>query len=253
MVYAFNYDYEKWLISMRNKYLRKIFFLKKIIFTIAILSLMGLSLIGLISNFLTSNTSIPLSVAASENIRWNITLRITDFSGIGNAVILGEATDASNGQDQYDIAAPPMPPQFPSITAWFQTPFPVPFNQLIHEYKYYPSTHAAWNLSILWIPEPGNTTSTMIRIQWDLSGIIKSPYQSFVLLENNTVLANMLIDNSYVFSTNGSLHRFQIIGQREPAKNTTQTEALFLPLLIGIIIVVFFIIAIFFVIKRRMI
>ena len=225
---------------MKNTYLRKIFFLKKLVSILGIISLMSLSIYTLYTT-----TGSPISVAASDTIRWNITLKITDLSGAGTTVIVGEATDASDGQDEYDIAAPPMLPQFPSIVAWFQTPFPQPFNQLIHEYKHYPSTHAFWNLSVVWIPEPGNTSFTTLRIQWDSSQVTKSPYRSFLLVDNTTVLADMLVDNFYLFPTNGTLHRFQIMCQDSILDTTTeQNEIPIFSLVIGAILIITIIIVV---------
>lgn len=204
-----------------------------------------ISLISLSIFTLSTNMGVPVLVSASDTIPWNVTLKITDLSGSGTTVIFGEATDASNGQDEYDFPAPPMPPQFPSIVAWFQTSFSQPFNQLIHEYKHYPSTNALWNLSVLWIPEPGNTSFTTIRIEWASSQVAKSPYRSFLLTDNTTVLADMLVDNFYLFPTNGTLHRFQIMCQDSLLDTTTeQNEIPAFFLVIGAILTIIVIIVV---------
>ena len=233
------------LITMQNRHSRKIFFLYKSFIIIMIL-FMSLS-----SYFLSSNIGVPISITASETIKWNITLQITDLSGLGNTVIFGQATDASDGKDKYDIAAPPMPPQYTSIIAWFQTPFPDPFNQLIHEYKKYPSTSVIWNLSLVWIPEPANTTSTTIRIKWNSFQVAKSRYQSLLLLENNTVLVNMLTTNSYSFITNGTVHNFQILSENQLTNNSSEQYTILIPQLLIFLLVIFMVSIIVFLILHK--
>ncbi|VVB60411.1 Uncharacterised protein [uncultured archaeon] len=199
---------------------RKIHVIKVILIAIII------GLIGVNTSFLTNNTSILRSTAADPTVVWNITLTINGSSGASNAVFFGEATNASDNKDIYDMPAPPMPPQFPAIAAWFETPFPVPFNNLIYEYKHYPSNYTEWNLSILWLPAPGNTTSTSITINWDSSQLLKITNLTLFLYENNTILANMLTTNSYsyIVTPNEPLHRFQIISQNQPSNNNSSEQ-----------------------------
>lgn len=185
---------------------------------IAIVSVFHMSM-----SIFINQTDFPRTCEAAEPITWSVILHISDGSGTGNSVIFGEAPDASDNQDTYDVAAPPMPPQLPAIVAWFETEFPLPFHQLMYEYKKYPSTDAVWNLSLLWIPEPGNTT-TMIRIQWNTSEVAQSHYRTFVLLRNNTVLTDMLVDSSYVFLSNGTLEHFQILCQNSSSGIAPQQD-----------------------------
>jgi hypothetical protein len=190
-----------------------------------------------------SNKNIPLSIVSAQQDAWSLTLQITEPSGSGNTVVLGGSPNASDGQDDLDLPEPPAPPTLSSIRAWFTTPFSIPFNKLMHEYKHVPSQRMEWNLSIIWVPEPGNNSSTTISISWDPTQAAKSTYDSFQLYKNNTAVANMLTENSYSFPSNGTLHRFQIIGQ------TTSTPVL--PILLGISVLVIVIIIAFFLYKRK--
>ena len=208
-------------MSMKSKSSpRKIHATKVILITIII------SLIGMTTSIFTNNTSITRSTAANPPVVWNITLTINESSGASNTVVFGEATTASDNQDIYDMPAPPMPPQFPAIAAWFETPSPVPFNNLIYEYKHYPSNYTEWNLSILWIPAPGNTTSTSMTIHWDSSQLLTITNLTLLLYENNTILTNMLTTNSYsyIITPNKPLYRFQIISQNHPSDNNSSEQ-----------------------------
>ena len=210
---------------------------RKIRITKILLIAVIIGLIGMNTSVLTNKTIILSSTAASPTVPWNITLTINESSGAGNTVVFGGAINASDGQDIYDMPAPPMPPVLPAISAWFETPFPLPFNKLIHEYKHYPSICTRWNLSILWFPAPGDNTTTTISLHWDPAQVVKSPYTSFSLSENNAVLVNMLTKNTYSFFSNGTLHRFQIICQNEPSNNSSEQNAVPLPpLILGVIV-----------------
>ncbi|MBE3138988.1 MAG: hypothetical protein IMZ53_00225, partial [Thermoplasmata archaeon] len=182
----------------------------------------------------------------------SLTLQITEPSGSGNSVVLGGSPNASDGQDDLDLPEPPAPPTLPSIRAWFTTPFSIPFNKLLHEYKHVPSQRMEWNLSTIWAPEPGNTSSTTISISWDPTQVAKSTFDSFQLYENNTAVANMLTENSYSFPSNDTQHRFQIIGQSTSTNGTSEQNDLpVLPILLGISVLVIVIIIALFLYKRK--
>lgn len=193
-----------------------------------------------------------LLCAAAPAEDWEVDLHIVESSGVGTTILLGGKQNATDTQDIYDLPLPPNPPQFPFLLAWFQTGFSEPFNRLLHEFKSLSSDVVIWNLSVLWFAESENASLITIQINWDIFQTMTSQYDSLLIYQNNTIVANMYTDDSFTFGTNGSLHNFQIIGQREPADNSSiQTEDLLLPLLIVIIIVVLIIIALFFIKKRR--
>lgn len=230
----------------KSKYPRRKIFIKKILLLIVILGLTGM-----ITSALTNKTIIPISTAASQTVSWNVTLQITESSGAGNTIILGEAVDASNSQDTYDMPVPPMPPQFPSIITWFETPFSIPFNKLLSEYKHYPSNHSVWNLSIVWSPVPGDNSTAVLTIHWDSSQVAKSPYQSFLLYQNNTLLENMFTSTSYSFSTHGTLQHFQIICKDPLTNSSKQNQLPILPIILSIIVIFVVIIIIVVIIYIR--
>jgi hypothetical protein len=191
-----------------------------------------------------TNQHIPLVIAKDDTPTWNITIHIEEKSGISNTIMLGVAPDASDGLDQhYDLPEPPLPPQSPFLRAWFTTSFAIPFNSLLQEYKSSSSNRAVWNLSVLWLPQPGNQMITTIDISWNTDQIPTPGMHSLLLYENNTVVADMLTMSSYAFSTNGSLQRFQIISEselsnytEEPFENTTLL--LMIGAFIGIVIII---------------
>lgn len=107
-----------------------------------------------------------------------------------------------------------------------------------------------WNLSILWAPEPGNESSTIIRISWDSNHAAESDFESFKLYEKNTMVANLLSNHSFSFPSNGTLHQFQIIGQGTPINGTVEKrDLLILPILLGISVLIIAIV--FFIFYKR--
>ena len=234
------------MIPLAQSYLRKRSPLKRIL----ILTL----LVGLTGSVLPvfTNQNISLVLAADETVPWSMTLLITESSGAGNTVIFGEKIDASDGLDRSDLPAPPPPPQFPYISAWFETSFAIPFDNLLQEYKSTASDRALWNLSSVWMPALGNQSATTVRILWDPAEVNTNHTHSFLLYEDDMVVANMITTTSFSFLTNGSLHRFQIIYERETSNGTGKPlELPVLPLVIVGIVCVVIIVIIFIVITRR--
>lgn len=187
-----------------------------------------------------SNDTTFISCSQAEKLikPWNITLKIREINGKGNTVVFGEEINASDDRDSYDIPAPPSPPSLPALSVWFETSFPVPYDKLIKEFRFLSFVDVSWNLSILWIPAPGNTTSTNITLSWDPSQILKNPEKILFLCENNTMLLNMLTASSYSYTTNRTVHRFQIICRTQSSDSFfEQINISFLPVLIGIIVI----------------
>jgi len=155
-----------------------------------------------------------------ENIVWSCTIKITSLDGTGNQLVFGEATDAKDeDQDTYDVMAPPFPPTVPNINTRFITNMEYPYDELMHEYKQYSNGEKIWNLSVVWLPEPGNESSTNITISWNSSELAESEYTSIALQKNNTNISNMLAETSYVFTSSGNEpHIFKILCQ----KNTSE-------------------------------
>jgi hypothetical protein len=149
------------------------------------------------------------NVHAAHEESWAIIIQINETSGSSNSVLLGKAWNASDGKDTHDLPEPPAPPQSPYILSWLQTPYPVPFNTLREEYKNASTTTSVWNLSILWVPTTGNTTTTTITLTWDPT-IIAAHASTANITQNTTLLANMLTTSSYTYHTNGSLATFLI-------------------------------------------
>jgi hypothetical protein len=204
--------------------------IKKIFLIAIILNLTGM---GISTIPARANTAMG---AATQQNTWSLTLRITEKSGTANTVVLGGSSNASDGQDNLDLPEPPAPPQIPYLRAWFATSFPVPYNRLLQEYKHIPAQHLLWNLSILWVSESDNSSSTTVTISWDPTQVALNGFNSFQLFDHDTVVANMLTKNSYSYTSNGTLHHFQIIGQTTPANSTPKTNDLGISILIIVII-----------------
>ena len=173
---------------------------------------------------------------------WNVTLQITESSGVRNSVVFGESTNASDGLDSYDLALPPMPPQTPSILVWFDTSFPSPFNKLLTQYNHYPSLQSVWNLSILWFPAPEDNSTAILTIHWDVSHTRNSPYQSFLLFHNKTMVKDMLLNSSYSFSSDTTPIMFQIMCNDPSSASSHDTQPLLL-ITLGLLLVVIMIFA----------
>jgi hypothetical protein len=197
-----------------------------------------------LSQTVFSDHSPLIALAADDAETWNITVHIKETSGIsGNTIIIGTASNASDDLDQYDLPEPPFPPQFPYLRSWLETSFSVPFNNLLQEYKSSSTGHTLWNLSILWMPIPENQSTTSIEISWDSIEIKTTDFDSLKLYQNNTVVADLQVTNSYSFPSNGGIHHFQIIGQNMQKNNASEQNDLpILSITLGIIIL--FIVAI---------
>lgn len=230
---------------MKQNYSPKSSFVIRILLIMIIITLIGAGIQTL------SNKNIRLSIVSAQQDTWSLTLHITESAGSGNTIVLGGSPSASDDQDDLDLPEPPAPIP-PYIRAWFTTPFSIPFNKLLHEFKHVPSQRMEWNLSIIWVSESENIPSTTISISWDPTQAAKSTYDSFQLYENNTAVANMLSENSYSFPSYGTLHRFQIIGQSASTNGISeQSDMPVLPILLAIIVIVIVIIIALYCYKRK--
>ena len=147
-------------------------------------------------------------------ITWSVTLNFNEPGGAYTNIVFGEGPDASDGQDSYDTPMPPAPPA-PYIRSWFKTNLTPPYNTLLKDYRHYPDTYKLWNFSVRWESEDGETPTT-ITISWSNVSVNASEYD-FVVLYNNTNVANMLVDNSYTFDIGSGITygNFKIICNRD--------------------------------------
>jgi len=210
--------------------------------------IVALGLIMILSTTTIMVTQIPIH-AQDIPVEWEVTLYFNEPGGVGyDYVVFGEAFNASDGQDDYDLMEPPFPPQIPYIAAWFDTTLDEPYNKLWKDYRQYPDDHKAWNLSVMWMSEPGNESSTNIDISWNTSKIVESGYGSVLLRgDDNAVVADMITENHYKFASSSGLNHFQIICQSGTVDNN-DTSFLYIILILIIIISA---IAIFFVVYRK--
>ena len=152
-------------------------------------------------------------VTASENgTEWSVTLNFNESGGASNILIFGEAFDALDGQDSYDIPVPP-PGIPPYIRTWFDAGLIEPYNTLYYDIRNYPDDSKIWNLYIQWVPSDYITSNDII-ISWDIYEITQSGYESVVLFdyENDMIVADMLINDFYIYEYSAmKQYHFQII------------------------------------------
>ncbi len=147
-------------------------------------------------------------------ITWDVTLNFNEPGSATDYTIFGEATDASDGQDSYDIPNPP-PGIPPFIDAYFTTNLTSPYDKLLQEIKHYPDTYKVWNFTSWWT----GSSSTTVTISWNPDDVNASEYDSVVLyLEKiglvwyNTTVEDMISNDNYSY-TSGAFHQalFKII------------------------------------------
>jgi len=207
------------------------------ILTISILicsTILTLSYVGIIKK----------SKASDEDIKWSLTLHIEDENNLKDYVVLGEAINASNGKDLYDMPKPPSPQQ-PYIRAWITTSLDIPYNTLWEEYKTYPSNQNIYNLTIFLSSE--NNTQRNVTISWDPTEITHSGYSSIGLYKNNILLSDMTTNENYQYTTSPNIpDLFTIKCSKESIDNDTHTATNginYLPIIVLIIIIIVIIIA----------
>jgi VCBS repeat-containing protein len=137
---------------------------------------------------------------------WEVTLHFNETSGKNDYVIIGEATDATDGppHDDYDIPMPPNPPFPPYISAWLDDGLSYPYNKLIRDFRYYPDINKTWNLTVKWVND--SDIGTNITIYWDIAEFNPCEYVSVVLMRKNQLteewfnVTDMLNENSYTYN-----------------------------------------------------
>ena len=209
-----------------------------ILFILSYSTILTFSYIGIIQN----------SKASYEDIIWSLTFNIECENNLKDNVVLGEAINASNGKDIYDMPKPP-PPQIPYLKAWFTTDLEEPYNILWEDYRTLSEDNKTWNLTILWVSEKSSTTN--ITIAWEISEVLASGYDLVYLYTPDIV--DMKINNNYQFiSSNYEPHNFQIILQNKELNGTSSdTNNISSTLIIGFIIVIVIIIIAVYIKKRK--
>ena len=141
------------------------------------------------------------------DINWDVTVNFSETGSDTDYIIFGEAPDASDGQDSYDVPNPP-PGIPPFIDAFFTTNLTSPYDSLFTEIKHYPDTYKFWNFTSFWT----GSSSTTLTISWDPNEVNDSEYDSVILYDStSTPVADMLIDTNYSLSVSPGAVSFQII------------------------------------------
>jgi hypothetical protein len=143
---------------------------------------------------------------------WESRLNLTEPDGAQDYVVFGEASDASDGVDEYDVPKPGAPPPEPYIYAWFNAGLSVPYNILWTDYRINTGSYKVWNLSVMWAPVDF-MSPTNITISWNSSKIMESQYQSVLLKDlESSVITDMRSSSTFLyFAPANVLHHFQIL------------------------------------------
>jgi hypothetical protein len=171
-----------------------------------------------------------LGMVSAENTQWTATIHCDESSGKQTHVVVGEATDALDGQDSYDAPVPP--PGFPPIlTLYIETDFPYPRDTLMRELRHYPGEGQVWKLVVSWSGD-----ETTVTLSWNPQELQQGEYTS-ILLNSSTEedpLLDMLAQDTYSFTlTAGVAHTFYMIcsepsldeePDEPPEDNQDQTE-----------------------------
>jgi hypothetical protein len=143
---------------------------------------------------------------------WDSRLNLTEPDGAQDYVVFGEASDASDGVDGYDIPKPGSPPPEPYIYAWFNAGLSAPYNFLWADYRLNTGSFKVWNLSVIWAPTD-TVSPTNITISWNSSKIMENRFQSVLLKDlESSVVTDMRSYSTYLyFAPANVLHHFQIL------------------------------------------
>jgi hypothetical protein len=175
-------------------------------------------------------------IEAAQQETWTVSLQITESSGKSTTLYFGGSPNATDDVDDLDRPEPPAPPEQSYIRAWFATSLPLPFNRLLREFKHIPSEKMVWNISVIWVSESEEESTTTVTFSWNSTAVEQSNFTSFGLYENNTMLADMLTQNTVSFPINNTLRHFQLIGQKsENIDSLDQNNLPIFPITAGIV------------------
>jgi len=175
--------------------------------TIALIFILFLIVSSVSSLNINSEENLFFTTDVSKDIAWTVTLNLTETGGKKDYEIFGEAYNASDVLDIYDIPNPPVGIP-PFLDAYFSTNFSLPHDRLMQEIKKYPAAYKEWNFTVWW-----TGSDTTVTISWNTTEIAQSEYDAIMLCDDaGTPLADMLSENNYVFfcPDNGFVH-FQIV------------------------------------------
>ena len=150
--------------------------------------------------------------ASEDNLKWTVNINFTEPGGANNNLVFGEAIDALNLKDSYDVPIPP-PGIPPYIRTWFDVGLSEPYNSLFYDIRNFSDVFNVWDFYVQWVPTDYLSPND-ITISWDISEISSSKYDSVVLFdyENDIVVADMNFDSEYSYESAAMVqNHFQII------------------------------------------
>lgn len=151
------------------------------------------------------------TVTVVQYSSWDVLLNVTEQSEIyGDTVIFGEKSDASDGQDSFDVPKPDIPPA-PYIYAWLDAGLSEPYNRLWEDYRQYPDIIKIWDLYIecnTTIPPLGTIN---LILSWNTTDTNMVEYDYIGLYESDILLADMKTVDTYMFTAEfDNVYHFQI-------------------------------------------
>jgi hypothetical protein len=157
------------------------------------------------------------SVGLSGQIIWEALLNFTGPYSTHDTLVFGEASDASDGQDVYDVPKA-SPPPAPYISAWFDAGLTTPYTRLWKDYRAYPDENKTWEMYVQW----ENTGPDTITIEWNPNNLTSSEYNSVILRDVDLWIdTDMLTEHQYSYLADDSvIHNFQVITSFVPSDMT---------------------------------
>jgi len=139
---------------------------------------------------------------------WNVTIWVSAPDGLQDTAIFGEASDASDDQDQYDVPKPGIPPS-PFVYTWLDANLSGPYVKLWKDYRRLPDTNKVWDLNVLW----EDSIAKNILISWNSTRLRSSEYTIVTLKDVDlNIITDMLTHQNYTYLASPStIHHFQII------------------------------------------
>ena len=132
---------------------------------------------------------------------WSVTLNF-EKHGSGytwDTATFGEKSDASDGQDKYDVPKPGTPPH-PYIYTWFDAGLSIPYNRLWEDHRHFPHVDQVWDLYVQSDTNPPSFDTNVV-ITWNTAQVAASEYTHVDLLDgSDIVLADMLTQSSYTIT-----------------------------------------------------
>jgi len=135
---------------------------------------------------------------SEEETEWEIEVEFATTESYSN-VFFGEAVNATDGQDSFDIPKPPAPPA-PYLYAFLNAGLDPPYNKLWYDIREYPDDEKIWDLVV-----KSSDTDIEVTISWNSVLVQDTEYNTVKLVNlQNDDEVNMGIEETYTYITTGT-------------------------------------------------